>query len=149
MTQRPDQPPEGFMQDEPVPDIPLPPEDEPQYRRRNSSYAPPPYPPYPYREHQSHSWSHIEPSHKPLDQNIIKTYWRPAMAWQYFFVCLFDFLIAPAMHMWFYSDNINNYVQWQPISLAGSGAMYHAAMGVIIGVYVWSRGKEKINRIEH
>ena len=30
-----------------------------------------------------------------MEESWIKTYWRPAIAWQYFAVCIFDFIIFP------------------------------------------------------
>lgn len=70
----------------------------------------------------------------------IKQYWRPAIAWQYFFVCLFDFIIFPAASMHYLNT------AWDPLTLKESG-FYHLAMAAIIGVAAWTRGKEKIQRI--
>lgn len=78
----------------------------------------------------------------------IKTRWRPFIAWQYFFVCVFDFIIAPAATMYFFQNNIENYVQWSPLTLQGGG-LYHIAMGTIIGVTAYGRTQEKINGIEN
>ena len=86
----------------------------------------------------------------PINNNEswIKRKWRPAMAWQYVAVCLFDFILAPILTMLlFNNDNVDHYVQWTPLTLQGGG-LYHAVMGAIIGVYVWSRGQEKLKRIE-
>lgn len=70
--------------------------------------------------------------------------WRPAMAWQYFIICMFDFLVAPIMYatinLHAMSDKI---IQWDPLTLRGGG-LYHLAMGAIIGVTAWSRGQEKM-----
>lgn len=68
--------------------------------------------------------------------------WRPAMAWQYFIVCLFDFLIAPIL-MGFYSAYTGEFHSWDPLTIRGGG-LYHIAMGGVVGVAVWSRGKEKM-----
>lgn len=73
--------------------------------------------------------------------------WRPAMAWQYITVCLFDFLIAPIL------IGIHSYIMgvpfpgWDPLTLKG-GAVYHAAMGAVTGLTAWSRGNEKIAIIQ-
>jgi len=70
--------------------------------------------------------------------------WRPAMGWMYFTVCLFDFVIAPIL--WsliqaYFKGNVTD--QWDPITLQGAG-LFHMAMGAVLGVAVWSRGKEKM-----
>jgi len=76
----------------------------------------------------------------------IQYYWRPAMAWQYFIVCLFDFFAAPVMTA-LLKAFINPALEpWKPLTLEGGG-LYHLAMGAIIGVASWSRGREKIQRM--
>jgi hypothetical protein len=77
----------------------------------------------------------------------VKTRWRPAIAWQYFAVCLFDFIIAPVLTMFFYFYTSGVYVPWAPITFAGGG-LYHLSMGAIVGVSAWSRGQEKIKGVE-
>ena len=76
------------------------------------------------------------------EKSWIKHYWRPAMAYQYFLVCLFDFIIFPLLTMILFNDG----TQWDPITLKESG-FYHLSMGAIIGVAAWTRGQEKIRRI--
>ena len=70
-------------------------------------------------------------------------YWRPAMAWQYLVVCIFDFMLAPiglAIFCYYTKTPFNG---WEPLTLKGGG-LYHASMAVITGVTAWSRGQEKI-----
>ena len=74
-------------------------------------------------------------------ESWIKQYWRPCIAWQYFAVCIFDFIIFPASAMYFLAE------PWDPITLKESG-YYHLAMGAIIGVAAWTRGQEKIVKLE-
>lgn len=74
------------------------------------------------------------------EESWIRSYWRPAIAWQYLAVCVFDFIIFPAIYMYFSQQ------QWDPITLK-EGGFYHLAMAAIIGVAAWTRGKEKITRI--
>jgi hypothetical protein len=74
------------------------------------------------------------------EESWIKQYWRPAIAWQYLAVCLFDFIIFPAAYMYFSQQ------QWNPITLK-EGGFYHLAMAAIIGVAAWTRGQEKIIRV--
>lgn len=79
------------------------------------------------------------------EESWIKSYWRPAMAWSYAVICLFDFLIAPIMVMSFNYLVKGEYVQWDPITLKESG-FYHMAMMAILGVAAWTRGMEKLKR---
>jgi hypothetical protein len=73
-------------------------------------------------------------------ESWIKQYWRPAIAWQYFAVNLFDFIIFPSASMYFLKE------AWNPITLK-EGGFYHLAMAAIIGVAAWTRGQEKIQKI--
>lgn len=77
----------------------------------------------------------------------LKQYWRPLMAYQYLLVCLFDFIIAPSLTMLLAKYHIVEYKQWDPITLKESG-YYHMAMGAILGVAAWTRGMEKIKRLD-
>jgi hypothetical protein len=74
------------------------------------------------------------------EETWIKQYWRPFMAWQYALVCLFDFIVFPALSMYFLSQ------PWDPLTLKESG-FYHLAMAAIVGVAAWTRGQEKITRM--
>ena len=77
------------------------------------------------------------------DDHWLKTYWRPAMAWQYMVVCFFDFIGGPIMTVWISYVTSAQYTAWKSLTLEGSG-LYHLAMGAVIGVAAWSRGQEKI-----
>lgn len=74
------------------------------------------------------------------EESWIKKYWRPATAWQYLAVCVFDFIIFPAAYMYFTKQ------PWDPITLK-AGGFYHIAMAAIIGVAAWTRGQEKITKL--
>lgn len=76
----------------------------------------------------------------------IQYYWRPAMAWQYFVVCLFDFFAAPILTALFHKWSGTPYEPWIPLTLT-NGGLYHLAMGTIIGVSTWGRSREKIQRM--
>lgn len=65
-------------------------------------------------------------------------YWRPAMAWQYLVICLFDLMIMPIIFL-----AVKGGI-WEPMTLKGGG-LYHVAMGAIVGVTAWTRGQEKIS----
>jgi hypothetical protein len=77
-----------------------------------------------------------------------KTYWRPAMAWQYLVVCVFDFLIAPLLAGWYAWAAKIPYEVWKPITMT-EGGFYHMAMAAIVGISAWTRGREKIAAITH
>lgn len=81
-----------------------------------------------------------------VEESWLYNYWRPAIAWQYFIVCLFDFIIAPLLSAWFSAYTGAPYIQWDPLTLKESG-FYHMSMGAIIGVAAWTRGQEKVKRI--
>ncbi|MCK9369294.1 holin family protein [Candidatus Dojkabacteria bacterium] len=70
--------------------------------------------------------------------------WRPAMAWMYLIVCVIDFIVFPVL--WsllqaFFSGVVTT--AWLPLTLQGGG-LFHLAMGAVLGIAAWSRGKEKI-----
>lgn len=69
--------------------------------------------------------------------------WRPAMGWLYMATCAFDFIIFPIV--WSATQALLKMpvTQWDPLTLKGAG-FYHLAMGAILGVAAWSRGKEKL-----
>lgn len=74
-----------------------------------------------------------------MEENWIKQYWRPAIAWQYFAVCVCDFIIFPLI-----AFHYN--VTWNPLTLK-EGGFYHMAMAAIIGVSAWTRGQEKLKKL--
>lgn len=78
--------------------------------------------------------------------NWLTRYWRPAIAWQYFIVCLFDFIIFPSL-TFVTAKYTGTYIAWEPLTLKESG-FYHLSMGAIIGVSAWSRGQEKMKVLD-
>jgi len=73
-------------------------------------------------------------------------YWRPAIAWQYFAVCLCDFIIFPSI-TFMVAKWTGTYTPWDPLTLKESG-FYHLSMAAIVGVTAWSRGQEKIKKMD-
>lgn len=70
--------------------------------------------------------------------------WRPAMAWSYMVICLFDFIVAPILWSILQASYKGNVTEaWTPLTLQGAG-LFHLAMGAILGVTAWSRGQEKM-----
>ncbi len=80
-------------------------------------------------------------------ESWLKTYWRPAMAWQYFMVCMFDFILFPLIHQAYLYLTKVPYVAWEPITMS-LGGMYHISMAAIIGIAAWTRGQERLRRID-
>lgn len=97
--------------------------------------------------------------------------WRPALAWGYWAICIFDFIIAPAMMMAFFGQaqvpvtlpyglSAAEYVEilkalpppvyhaWTPLTLQ-AGGFFHITMGAILGIGSFTRGVEKQKRVEH
>lgn len=70
--------------------------------------------------------------------------WRPAMAWSYMVICIFDFIAAPILWSILQATYKGNVTEaWAPLTLQGAG-LFHLAMGAILGVTAWSRGQEKM-----
>jgi hypothetical protein len=89
----------------------------------------------------------------PADQCTVRNnehwfvaYWRPAMAWTYLSICLFDFIVAPILVGVLSYATKEPYHGWIPLTLQGGG-LFHLAMGTVTGVTAWSRGQEKITSI--
>lgn len=78
----------------------------------------------------------------PEKEQWFKTYWRPAAAWLYLFINLFDFVIGPVITMILPKVIGGTYVPWLPLTLT-NGGMFHLAFGAIIGVTAWGRTRER------
>jgi Na+/H+-dicarboxylate symporter len=78
----------------------------------------------------------------------LNKYWRPMMAVVYMVIILFDFIIFPIFWsiVQIYGSTGVVSLQWSPLTLL-SGGIFHAAMGAVLGVAAWTRGKEKIERL--
>ena len=72
--------------------------------------------------------------------------WRPAIAWSYLFVCLFDFVGLPILYA-AVAENIDKLIDWTPYTLK-CGGLYHMAMLTIIGVTAWGRTQEKLSMMK-
>jgi len=86
-------------------------------------------------------------------EHWIKSYWRPLMGYLYMIICFVDFVLFPAISMVmpvFYkllADLSINYTAWQSLTLQ-NGGLVHLAFGAILGVAAWTRGQEKITKID-
>jgi len=81
------------------------------------------------------------------NQNWLNTKWRPAMAWMYMSVCIFDFMIAPifwSLVQVFGKGVVQN--QWNPLTLQGAG-FFHLSMGAILGITAYGRTQEKMQEM--
>jgi hypothetical protein len=76
-------------------------------------------------------------------ENWINNRWRPMMGWMYFVVCITDFILFPIFWALFKASVGEPVTAWDPLTLQGAG-LFHVAMGAILGVTAWSRGREKI-----
>jgi hypothetical protein len=94
-------------------------------------------------------------------------YWRPAAAWVYLIICIFDFMIMPVWHLRSQGSLNNIYeismrlrpedqlqaivqlakrTSWEPITVS-DGSMFHLSFGAILGVAAWTRGRvEAMNK---
>lgn len=81
------------------------------------------------------------------NEDWMNTKWRPAMGWMYMTVCVFDFILFPILWavVQFWENEASNdaFRQWVPLTLQGAG-LFHMAMGAVLGITAYSRGKEKM-----
>lgn len=84
-----------------------------------------------------------------VEESFWKKGWRPAMAWVYVTIVIFDFLIAPIIMMVLFGQAQPPavYHAWEPLTLM-SGGFFHIAMGAIVGIGSYTRGVEKQKRVE-
>lgn len=82
---------------------------------------------------------------KQTSTEWLRNTWRPIMAILYTAVCIFDFILFPLLWpmLQAYIEIGKELSQWEPTTLQG-GALFHLAMGAILGISAWTRGKEKI-----
>ena len=93
----------------------------------------------------------VEEQIKKEEEHWMKAYWRPAMGWLYMLMCFMDFVLFPIIAMkmpiimkaWGIQAN---YIAWQSLTLS-NGGLIHLAFGAILGVSAWTRGQEKLAKI--
>lgn len=76
-------------------------------------------------------------------EDWINRKWRPMMGWIYMVTCTMDFIVFPILWAILTAVTTNKPTPWEPITLQGAG-LYHLAMGAILGITAYSRGREKI-----
>jgi hypothetical protein len=78
----------------------------------------------------------------------LQSHWRPMMAVVYMIIILFDFMVAPIfwslIQVW---GSGSVALQWSPLTLI-AGGIFHAAMGAVLGISAFTRGQEKVKRLE-
>jgi Holin of 3TMs, for gene-transfer release len=85
------------------------------------------------------------------EEHWVKAYWRPAMGWLYMLICFMDFVGFPAISMFLpvlYKGLGTQiaYTPWVSLTLS-NGGLIHLAFGAILGVSAWTRGQEKMAKI--
>ena len=81
-------------------------------------------------------------------EDWMTTKWRPLMAVTYMATIWFDFILGPIIfNILQYMNPGQAVTTWTPLTLQGGG-LYHLAMGGILGIAAYTRGKEKIASIE-
>lgn len=88
------------------------------------------------------------PAEPTVRENWIKDQWRPMMGWTYMAICIFDFIVGPILRMWFAAHTQAILIPWESLT-ASDGGLFHMAMGAILGVTAWTRGQEKVQRIDY
>lgn len=83
-----------------------------------------------------------------LYEDKVRSQWRPYIGWTYIAIIIFDFIIAPSLLVWYSIITDTDLILWQSLTLS-NGGIFHATVGVILGVSAWTRGQEKVKRIEH
>ena len=84
----------------------------------------------------------------PKKEDFMTSKWRPMMAMTYMATIIFDFILGPILFNILQYWNPGQAIgMWVPLTLQG-GCMYHIAMGSILGISAFTRGKEKVAEIE-
>jgi hypothetical protein len=81
-----------------------------------------------------------------MNNEEIKSLWRPAIAWLYIAICFVDFMVFPILWNVAQISFLKTIVitAWTPLTLQGGG-LFHISMGAILGVTAYGRTQEKLN----
>jgi hypothetical protein len=87
---------------------------------------------------------------KRVEDHWLQTRWRPITAVVYLVICVFDFMVFPVLWSFFlhFVEAADKTIAWDPLTLKGAG-LFHLAFGAILGVSAFTRGQEKIHRIDN
>lgn len=72
------------------------------------------------------------------------SHWRPALAWLYFAVNIFDFIIFPILWAIIQTFTHQPLTVWDPLTLKGAG-LFHISFAAILGISAHGRTLEKIS----
>ena len=75
------------------------------------------------------------------DEHWFVKYWRPAMAWTYMCINIFDFILAPCVVFYLKAKGVS-IEMWKSLTL-DNGGFIHLAFGAILGISAYGRTKEK------
>lgn len=80
-------------------------------------------------------------------EDWIRSHWRPMMAFVYMAIVVFDFIVGPIFWsvIQLYGGSVS--MQWSPLTLV-AGGVFHAAMGAVLGLSAWTRGREKVEALK-
>lgn len=85
---------------------------------------------------------------KQQEGDWMQTRWRPMMAITYMAINICDFILFPVLFSVLQFWEVSGiFRQWEPMTLQGGGFI-HMAFGAILGISAWTRGQEKVKRIE-
>jgi hypothetical protein len=89
----------------------------------------------------------MEKGNMRQQEDWIRSHWRPMMAFVYMAVVIFDFIVGPIFWsiIQIYGGSVS--IQWSPLTLI-AGGVFHAAMGAVLGISAFTRGKEKVESIK-
>lgn len=86
----------------------------------------------------------MENNSESYEKTLFHSKWRPAMAWMYLVVCIFDFILGPVFFTIIqHLVDAKNIIQWEPMTVKGGG-LFHMSMLAIVGVTAWGRTQEKL-----
>jgi len=78
-------------------------------------------------------------------EDWLTSHWRPAVAYSYVAIILFDFIFGAILFTAYATATGNPLVVWESLTL-GQGGMFHLAIGAVLGAASWTRGQEKVER---
>lgn len=78
---------------------------------------------------------------KVANESWFKTKWRPAMAWTYMLLIIYDFMLMPFLWPTILFFLKVPFVAWIPLTMQ-NGGFIHITFGAILGLYTWGRTKE-------
>lgn len=68
--------------------------------------------------------------------------WRPAMAWLFAGLVVYDFMVMPIFWLFLIKLVGGPFSTWTPLSLQSGGLVY-MVFGVVLGLYTYTRSREK------